>query len=137
MVPIEAVSGVWKTPAVGSPGPDFLNAAVLISSQLTTGELRNDILRPIENLLGRVRTKDPNAPRTIDLDILIYDGQILDQDLWKYAHTAIPVAEILPTYSDPQSGDQAIVIAERLRKTSVIKKTSLELHRTSPTRNII
>jgi 2-amino-4-hydroxy-6-hydroxymethyldihydropteridine diphosphokinase len=137
MVPIEAVSGVWKTPAVGSPGPDFLNAAVLISSQLTTGELRNDILRPIENLLGRVRTKDPNAPRTIDLDILIYNGQILDQDLWKFAHMAVPVAEILPTYSDPQSGDQAIVIAERLRKTSVIKKTSLELHRTSPTRNII
>lgn len=133
LIPIEAVSSVWRTPAVRSPGPNFLNAAVLISTQLPIAELRNDILRPIENLLGRVRTKDPNAPRTIDLDILIYDGQILDQELWKYAHMAVPVAEILPTYTDLLSGDQAIVIAERLRKTSAIKKSTLELHRASPT----
>jgi 2-amino-4-hydroxy-6-hydroxymethyldihydropteridine diphosphokinase len=137
LVPIEAVSGVWQTPAVGSPGPDFLNAAVLISTQLAVAELQNEILRPIENLLGRVRTKDPNAPRTIDLDILIFDGQMIDQDLWKYAHMGLPVAEILPTYTDPLSGDQAIIIAERLRKLSTIKKTSLELHRTSSTRDIV
>jgi 2-amino-4-hydroxy-6-hydroxymethyldihydropteridine diphosphokinase len=137
LVPIEAVSSVWHTPAVSSPGPEFLNAAVLISTQLPIAELRNEILHPIENLLGRVRTKDPNAPRTIDLDILIYDGQMLDQELWKYAHMGVPVAELLPTYTDPLSGDQAIVIAERLRKSSTIKKSSLELHRTGPTRNII
>lgn len=137
LVPIEAVSGVWQTPAVGSPGPDFLNAAALISTQLAIAEFRNEILRPIENLLGRIRTKDPNAPRTIDLDILIYDGQMIDQELWKYAYMGLPVAEILPTYTDPLSGEQAIVIAERLRKLSTIKKTSLELHRTSPTRDIV
>ena len=137
LVPIEAVSGVWQTPAVGSPGPDFLNAAALISTQLAIAEFRNEILRPVENLLGRVRTKDPNAPRTIDLDILIYDGQMIDQELWIYAHMGLPVAEILPTFTDPLSGDQAIVIAERLRQLSTIKKTSLELHRTSPTRDII
>jgi 2-amino-4-hydroxy-6-hydroxymethyldihydropteridine diphosphokinase len=137
LVPIEAVSGVWQTPAVGSPGPDFLNAAALISTQLAIAEFRNEILRPIENLLGRVRTRDPNSPRTIDLDILIYDGQMIDQELWKYAHMSLPVAEILPTYTDPLSGEQAIVIAERLRKLSTIKKTSLELHRTSPTRDIV
>ncbi len=137
LVPIEAVSSVWQTPALGSPGPDFLNAAALISTQLPIAELRNEILRPIENLLGRSRTKDPNAPRTIDLDILIHDGQMLDQELWKFAHMGVPVAEILPTYTDPLSGDQAIVIAERLRKSSTIKKSSLELHRTSPTRDIV
>lgn len=137
LVPIEAVSGVWQTPAVGSPGPDFLNAAALISTQLAIAEFRNEILRPIENLLGRVRTRDPNSPRTIDLDILIYDGQMIDQELWKYAYMGLPVAEILPTFKDPLSGEQAIVIAERLRKLSSIKRTSLELHRTSPTRDIV
>jgi 2-amino-4-hydroxy-6-hydroxymethyldihydropteridine diphosphokinase len=79
--PIEAISEVWQTRAVGSRGPDFLNAAVVISTSLSYDDLRNQILRPIENLLGRVRTKDPNAPRTIDLDILIVDGELIDQDL--------------------------------------------------------
>jgi 2-amino-4-hydroxy-6-hydroxymethyldihydropteridine diphosphokinase len=137
LVPIEAVSGVWQTPSLGSPGPDFLNAAVLVSTQLSILDLRNEVLRPIEDLLGRIRTKDPNAPRTIDLDILIYDGQILDEEIWKYAHMGVPIAEIIPTYSDPRSGNQAVVIAERLRKSSEIRRSPLELHRTSPTRNII
>lgn len=137
MVPIKAVSSVWQTPSMGSPGPDFLNAAVLISTQLSIAELREEVLRPIENLLGRIRVKDPNAPRTIDLDILFYDDQMLDQEIWKYAHTGVPVAEILPTFTDPKSGDQAVVIADRLRKSSAIRRFSLELHRTSPARNII
>ena len=38
--PIEAISGVWHTRAVGSKGPDFLNAAVLISTPLSYNELR-------------------------------------------------------------------------------------------------
>lgn len=132
LVPIEAVSGVWQTPALGSPGPDFLNAAVLISTPLSVEELRINILRPIEDLLGRIRTKDRNAPRTIDLDILIYDDQMIDQKIWKYAHMGVPVAEILPTYKDPQSGDNATYIAKRLRKSSKIKQSPLELHRASP-----
>jgi len=133
LVPIKAVSGVWRTPAIGSPGPDFLNAAVLISTQLSIEELRDELLRPIENLLGRIRTKDPNAPRTIDLDILIYDDQLLDQELWTYAHMGVPVSEIVPAYKDPISGEQALFIAEHLLKSSPIRRSSLELHRTSPT----
>jgi 2-amino-4-hydroxy-6-hydroxymethyldihydropteridine diphosphokinase len=137
LLPINTVSGVWQTPSTGSPGPDFLNAAVLITTQLPVEELRSNILRPIENLLGRIRTKDPNAPRTIDLDILIYDDQMLDEELWNYPHMAVPVAEILPTYIDPNSEENALVIAERLRETGEIKRFPLELHRTSPTRDIV
>ena len=132
LVPIKAVSGVWQTPSLGSPGPDFLNAAVLISTFLSAEDLRNNILRPIEDLLGRMRTKDRNAPRTIDLDILIFDDQIIDQEIWNYAHMGVPVAEILPTYKDPHSGENATYIAERLRKSSKIKKYPLELHRARP-----
>ena len=132
LIPIKAVSGVWQTPSLGYPGPDFLNAAVLISTFLSAEDLRNNILRPIEDLLGRMRTKDRNAPRTIDLDILIFDDQIIDQEIWNYAHMGVAVAEILPTYKDPQSGDNATYIAERLRKSSKIKKYPLELHRARP-----
>lgn len=137
LVPINAVSGVWQTPSLGSPGPDFLNAAALITTQLSADDLRSNILRPIENLLGRIRTTDPNAPRTIDLDILIFDGKLLDVDLWSYAHMAVPVAEILPSIIDSETGEKAFVIAEKLQKSSDINRFPLELHRTSPTRDIV
>ena len=131
--PIEAISDVWQTRAVGSKGPDFLNAAVRISSPLSYDELRNQILRPIENLLGRVRTKDPNSPRTIDLDILIVDGELIDQDLWKYAHACVPVAKLLPGFHNPMTGESIQIIANRLIESGSIKHSSLELYRTSPT----
>jgi hypothetical protein len=90
--PIQAISEVWQTRAVGSKGPDFLNAAVLISSPLSYDELRNQILRPIENLLGRVRTKDPNSPHNpmtgesiqIIADRLIESGSIKHSSLELY-----------------------------------------------------
>lgn len=128
MVTIESVSGIWKTPAVGSPGPDFLNAAILITTDYSLNELKFDVLRPIENLLGRVRTQDPNSPRTMDLDPLIYDGNQLDNQIWEYAHMCIPVAEILPDFIDPKSGKRAATIAEELLESSQIEKAALDFH---------
>lgn len=129
MVSIESLSNFWKTPSIGSPGPDFLNAAVLISTGYFLDQLRNEVLRPIENLLGRVRTQDPNAPRTMDLDLLIFDGHQLDDQLWDYAHMGVPVAEIVPDFVDSQSGKRADEIAEMLLETSQIIKADLEFHR--------
>ena len=86
------------------------------------------MLHPIENLLGRVRTQDPNAPRTIDLDPLIFDGNQLDDLLWDYAHMGVPVAEIVPGFIDSRSGKRADMIAEDLLKTSQIIKADLEFH---------
>ena len=137
MVSLEAVSSIWKTSAVGSPGPDFLNAAALISTNFNFEQLRNEILRPIENMLGRVRTQDPNAPRTIDLDILIFDGAVLDEQLWEYAHMGVPVAELVPDFIDPHTGNRAAEISERLRKSSGIIKTDLNLHWAGTTRDIV
>jgi len=137
MVSLEAVSSIWKTSAVGSPGPDFLNAAALISTNFNFEQLRNEILRPIENMLGRVRTQDPNAPRTIDLDILIFDGAVLDEQLWEYAHMGVPVAELVPDFIDPYTGNRAAEIAECLCKSSGIIKADLNLHWAGTPRDII
>lgn len=131
MVTIDAVSGIWKTPAVGSSGPDFLNAALLISTGYSLNELKYEILRPIENLLGRVRTQDPNAPRTMDLDPLIYDGAQLDDQIWNYAHMCVPVAEVIPDFIDQKSGKRAVTLAEELLESSQIEKAGLDLHWTS------
>jgi 2-amino-4-hydroxy-6-hydroxymethyldihydropteridine diphosphokinase len=97
-VKIMRFSSAWETPAVGSAGPDFLNAAVLITTLMEAGELKEKVLRPLEAKLGRVRSADKNAPRPIDFDIILFDGQLLDPSLWHYAHRAVPVAEILPGY---------------------------------------
>ncbi len=46
--------------------------------------------------MGRVRSADKNAARPIDLDIILFDGLLLDPTLWLFAHRAVPMAEIQP-----------------------------------------
>jgi len=90
------VSSVWETPAVGSIGPNFLNAALLAQTALDQTALKMELLTPLEEQLGRLRSADKNAARTIDLDIILFDGLILDPTLWHFAHLVVPVSEILP-----------------------------------------
>lgn len=135
--PIKAISDVWQTRPVGSKGPDFLNAAILITTPLSRTELRYQVLRPIENLLGRVRTKDPNAARTIDLDILIIDGDVIDQDLWNYAHISVPVSQLVPGFCNNETGETLAEIADRLINDDSITKVNLELNRIRTTRDIV
>lgn len=94
-------SPLYRTRAVGGDYPDFLNAAVLVDTALGPEELR-DALRGIEDRLGRKRGDDPNAPRTIDLDIVLFEGfegkiggtAVPDPALQQYGHVAIPVAAV-------------------------------------------
>lgn len=67
------VSSLFETrPVGGPPQDDFINAAAQISTELSPESLLEH-LQTIENKLGRIRTV-PNGPRTIDLDILLYDN---------------------------------------------------------------
>ncbi len=112
-VAILAGSSVWKTAAVGSDGPDFLNLALLVSTTLEATELKGQVLRPLEAEMGRVRSADKNAPRPIDLDIIVFDGETLDGLLWKHAYRAVPVAELLPDLRS-DGGETLKQAAERL-----------------------
>lgn len=103
-VRVEAVSTVWETPPIGTDGPKFLNAAARIVTRQSPFQLKNFVLYRIEMLLGRVRTHDKNAPRPIDLDILVYDDTIWDAAIWQRAHLAIPLAELMPNLVDPATG---------------------------------
>ena len=71
------VSSVWETEAVGSDSSNFLNAALLVTTSMEVEILKERVLRPLEACLERVRTSDKNAARTIDLDILLFDHQLL------------------------------------------------------------
>jgi 2-amino-4-hydroxy-6-hydroxymethyldihydropteridine diphosphokinase len=92
------VSSVWESASVDCCYPDFLNLAVLVSTTLEADQLKQQVLRPLEAQMGRVRTEDKNASRPIDLDIILYDEELLDPDLWQHVHRATPVSEIFPEY---------------------------------------
>lgn len=120
--PILGVSSVWQSAAIGSDGPDFLNAAVVVQVVCSRGTLKEQFLRPIETSLGRVRTADKNAPRTMDLDILMWDGSLLDENLWRFAHLAVPAAEVLPALGAVRKSAAIHAAAERLQQLAPIHK---------------
>ena len=73
-----AASRVYETPAIGNPDdPSYFNAAVILETELSPAELKQQVLQPLEHLLGRVRSSDPNAPRTIDVDISLFNSEVL------------------------------------------------------------
>jgi 2-amino-4-hydroxy-6-hydroxymethyldihydropteridine diphosphokinase len=119
-VVILEASSVWETAAVGSDGPDFLNLALLVATPLEATELKGQVLRPLEAGMGRVRSADKNAPRPIDLDIIVFDGEPVDGLLWKHAYRAVPVAELLPDLRS-DSGETLKQAAERLSALEKIK----------------
>lgn len=127
-VMVKKVSNVWETPPVGVPGPSFLNAAARVATDLDQIALKDRVLRPIEAHLGRIRTDNPNIPRTIDLDILIFNDILVDNGIWTYAHICIPMAELNPGYTNPQTGETIRQAAERLKNDSPIKLSSVKLH---------
>jgi 2-amino-4-hydroxy-6-hydroxymethyldihydropteridine diphosphokinase len=119
-VSINAFSTVWETISVGGAGPNFLNAVIRIQSGLSPDELKNQVLRPVEAQLGRVRTSDKYAPRTIDLDILVVNRTVCKDDVWRYAYLAVPLAEFLPNLTQPSSGKTLADIADQLRRKTRI-----------------
>jgi 2-amino-4-hydroxy-6-hydroxymethyldihydropteridine diphosphokinase len=126
-VEVEAISTIWESPPEGGSGPNFLNAAVLIQTDLDEEDLRSRILRRIESQLGRIRTPDQNAPRTIDLDILIFDGQVLDDQIWLRAYLALPLSELIPELMHPTNGESLRKIAQRLIASTSISRRILDL----------
>lgn len=126
-VQLIAVSNAWESPSDGSEGPNFLNAALLARTKKLPEELKSQVLRPVEEKLGRVRTADKNAPRTIDLDILVYDKDVLDEMLWERPYLAVPVAELLPDLFNPVTGEFLADAAARLMQGCCIQLSSSQL----------
>lgn len=118
---ILAISSVWESAAIGSNGPDFLNAAILLESNLTPQTMKDFVLRPLEASLGRVRFRDKNAPRTIDLDVVIWGERTWDADIWRHAHASVPVAELLPDFHANPGGPSLQQVAQQLQAESEIR----------------
>lgn len=116
-------SNVWESPPVGDENqPCFCNAAIEISTSLSPWELKYDVLRETERQLKRVR--DPankNGPRTIDLDILLYGSDVVEQagltipdpEIAARPFLAVPLAELQPNWEHPLLKTSLAKIAEQ------------------------
>lgn len=113
---IEKTSHIIETAAEGNEGPNFLNAAIKIRTNFDLSELKYEHLRCIEDEMGRVRTDNKNAPRTFDIDILIFDGQIIDTSLWERLYTTAPLMEIEPALIHPKSGKSISQVVQELKE---------------------
>ncbi len=104
-------SAIYQTAAWGKKDqPDFLNRVLIVATNLTATALLKHCLA-IENKLGRQRTIK-NAPRLIDIDILFYNKDIVNEENLKIPHpflqdrrfTLIPLNELAPGFKHPQNG---------------------------------
>ena len=109
-----AVSSAYETIPVGTDHPAvFLNAAALIETSLGPEAVKREVCADIETFLGRVRNpNDRFAPRTIDLDIALWNDEILivlgsvipDPDILRHLHAARPLADLAPNLLHPGDG---------------------------------
>jgi 2-amino-4-hydroxy-6-hydroxymethyldihydropteridine diphosphokinase len=121
---VVAVSSVYETAPVGlEDQPHFLNAAVQIETELPATEFRQQVLAEVERRLGRVRTADKNAPRTIDADLILFNDEVFDLDdthhipdpeLLEFPHIAVPIAELAPDMPHPETGERLNFLAAKL-----------------------
>jgi 2-amino-4-hydroxy-6-hydroxymethyldihydropteridine diphosphokinase len=110
---VRAVSSLYSTAPVGfTDQPDFLNAALLLDTELEPLALMRALLA-IERAMGRDRaTAIAKGPRVIDLDLLLLDDLVLATWELTLPHPAMaarrfvlePLAEIAPATIEPRSG---------------------------------
>jgi 2-amino-4-hydroxy-6-hydroxymethyldihydropteridine diphosphokinase len=110
------ISSAWESEAVGSDGPNYLNACVLFTTPLFLIELKEKVIHPIEAKLGRQRSEDKYAPRTIDIDIILFDDRSCNDKFWTLAFVVIPLAELYPNFQNPLTKESIAETATRLRQ---------------------
>ena len=110
------VSSAWESEAVGSVGPNFLNACLLFETPLPPNELKESVIHPIEAKLGRKRSNDKYAPRTIDIDLILFDDKSCHEKFWTQAFVVVPLAEIYPRFQNPLTSESISQTATRLRQ---------------------
>ena len=89
-------SRVIQTEPVGpKPQPAFLNGAVLVETPWQQEQVTR-YLKELERIMGRKRTADKFAPRVIDLDMIIFNGRILDPDFYSRDFLRENVQDVCP-----------------------------------------
>ena len=106
---VYAASSLYRTAPWEARGPDFINAVVALDTQLTAP----DLLVCLHTLEARAGRERPylNAPRTLDLDLLLYGSAGIDSPrltvphprMWQRAFVLVPLAEVAPEWVTPEA----------------------------------
>ena len=128
---ITTVSSIYETEPVCAQGPWFLNGVVELSTALGPEELLESC-QQVEVLLGRPDVRSPAAPRTIDLDLLLYGEEVFNTPTLKIPHprmherafVLIPLAEIAPKGWHPVLQKNISELLAQLKDTHEVKRAS-------------
>ncbi len=119
-IDVLAVSQLRGTePVEVTDQPEFLNGAVVVETTLSPRELLDALLR-IERELGRVRDGERRGPRTIDLDLLVYGDEIVDEPGLRVPHPRLherrfalePLVDLGPELVIPGVGKAAELLKQ-------------------------
>ena len=119
------ISSFYETPSYpNNSDPKFINLCVKLESNLKSIELLNEI-KKIEKKLGRTRIKK-NEPRTCDIDIIDFNGEIIKNDELEAPHPRLhlrnfviyPLKEIEPNWSHPIFNKNIDIFFQELDKNS-------------------
>jgi len=105
------VSDVYRNPPVGFSGDDFLNLVLRFRTDESPATVVAELER-LHALAGRVRGLERFAPRTLDLDLLLYGAAVLPgagirvprEDILKYGFVLGPLAQLAPELRHPVTG---------------------------------
>lgn len=112
-VKIVNISSFYLTAALERPLQDrYVNGVIEVETAIPPEELKKSVLWLFENRLGRVRSEDRYASRTIDLDLILYNSLVLntpelllpDPEIMHRPFLAFPLEELAPDLILPGSG---------------------------------
>ncbi|HEY3550185.1 MAG TPA: 2-amino-4-hydroxy-6-hydroxymethyldihydropteridine diphosphokinase [Gaiellaceae bacterium] len=112
-IEVVAVSALRETEPVGvGEQPRFINGAVALDTTLPARELLDRLLT-VEQRFGRIRAAGEHCPRTLDLDLLLYGDDVIDEPGLTLPHPRLherrfvlePLAELAPALVVPGRGD--------------------------------
>ncbi|MAU17348.1 MAG: 2-amino-4-hydroxy-6-hydroxymethyldihydropteridine diphosphokinase [Muricauda sp.] len=130
------ISSVYENPAIGFVGDDFLNIALSLLTPLDPKELL-DILLQIEQDFGRIRSTNGYSSRTLDIDIIYYGTEIINNHDLVIPHPQMqhrnfvlkPLSDIAPQFYHPVLEKDTRNLLQECRDRSGLTKTKLKLYK--------
>lgn len=119
------LSPVYKTRAIGFDGDDFYNLVASFTTAISAFAVEKK-LKAIEHKNGRQRAQEKFSARTLDIDLLLYDKEIINHDgvsiprdeIEKYAFVLSPLADLAPGLIHPQTQQSMAEMWQQLQQSS-------------------
>jgi len=130
-IAVKSISSWYETAPMGPPQPDYINGCAILEVRLEPQTLLETLLA-IELKFGRVR-RERWGPRTIDLDLILFDDLILETPTLELPHprmrerafVLVPLAEIAPHWIEPVTKKAIAQLLENIDTTGVKKMANL------------